>query len=155
MSSELPVERFARRAEATLHHRVQFFETDAMGIVHHSNHIRFFELARVAWMQEHHCPYTDYMSLNLNFATTRAQADYLKPITFDQEIEIVTWLEWARGASIGLSYIIQIGGTIFATGTTEHALVDEHGNPRRIPNEKRRQLKDLSAESRSTNIQQI
>ena len=136
-------------------HRVAFFETDAMGIVHHSNHIRFFELARVAWMQEHHCPYTDYMSLNLNFATTRAQADYLKPITFDQEIEIVTWLEWTRGASIGLSYIIQSGGTIFATGTTEHALVDEHGNPRRIPNEKRRQLKDLSAESRSTNIQQI
>ena len=30
-------------------HRVQFYETDMMGIVHHSNYLRLYEEARVAW----------------------------------------------------------------------------------------------------------
>ena len=36
----------------TIMHRVPFFETDAMGIVHHANYVRYLELARVAWMDE-------------------------------------------------------------------------------------------------------
>ena len=133
--------------KTSITHRVAFYETDAMGIAHHSNHIRFFELARVAWMQEHHCPYTDYMELNLNFATTMAHANYVRPILFDQEIEIVTWLEWVRAASIKLNYMLRDDRTIFATGTTEHALVDERGKPRRIPKEKRSQLQSLAVAS--------
>ena len=35
-------------------HRVPFYETDAMGLVHHSNYVRFLELARIRWMDEHH-----------------------------------------------------------------------------------------------------
>ena len=34
-------------------HRVQYYETDQMGIVHHSNYIRWFEEARIDWMR--HC----------------------------------------------------------------------------------------------------
>ena len=33
--------------ESTVQHRVPFYETDAMGIVHHSNYLRYFELARI------------------------------------------------------------------------------------------------------------
>ena len=122
-----------------------------MGIVHHSNHIRFFELARVAWMDEHHCPYTDYMALGLNFATTAATAEYLQPITFDTEIEIDAWLEWARGASIRIAYQIRDGGSVAATGATEHAMVDDEGRPRRIPKDKRAELAKLaSAASEAT-----
>ena len=32
-------------------HRVQYYETDQMGIVHHSNYIRWFEEARIDWMR--------------------------------------------------------------------------------------------------------
>ncbi len=141
MSQEAP----AGVAKTTITHRVAFYETDAMGIVHHSNHIRFFELARVAWMNEHHCPYTDYMALGLNFATTVAAAEYLLPIQFDREIEVDAWLEWARGASIRIAYVIRDGGEIAATGATEHAMVDEAGRPRRIPRDKRAALAKLAA----------
>ena len=33
-------------------HKVQYYETDQMKIVHHSNYIRWFEEARTAWMEE-------------------------------------------------------------------------------------------------------
>ncbi len=31
---------------------VNYYETDQMGIVHHSNYIRYFEEARLQWMDE-------------------------------------------------------------------------------------------------------
>ena len=35
----------------TYAHRVGFHETDAMGIVHHSNYLKFCEDARVVWLE--------------------------------------------------------------------------------------------------------
>ena len=34
-------------------HVVAFYETDAMGVVHHSNYLRFLEHARVQFLAEH------------------------------------------------------------------------------------------------------
>ena len=33
-------------------HKVQYYETDQMGIVHHSNYIRWFEEARTDFMEQ-------------------------------------------------------------------------------------------------------
>ena len=38
-----------------------FYETDAMGVVHHSNFVRYLELARVAWLDAHDRPYVEYV----------------------------------------------------------------------------------------------
>ena len=38
-------------------HKVQYYETDQMKVVHHSNYIRWFEEARVAFLEEIGCPY--------------------------------------------------------------------------------------------------
>jgi YbgC/YbaW family acyl-CoA thioester hydrolase len=78
-------------------HRVPFYETDAMGLVHHANYVRFFELARIRWMDEHHRPYREYVAEGLHFATTRVEVDYLRGLRFDDEVEIAVWLAWARG----------------------------------------------------------
>ena len=32
--------------------RVRFVETDAMGVVHHANYLRWFEMGRVAYLKE-------------------------------------------------------------------------------------------------------
>ncbi|NLB15722.1 MAG: acyl-CoA thioesterase, partial [Clostridiales bacterium] len=39
-------------AEFIYCHKVQYYETDQMGIVHHSNYIRWMEEARCAWRYE-------------------------------------------------------------------------------------------------------
>ena len=33
-------------------HKVQYYETDQMGIVHHSNYIRWFEEARIDFLEK-------------------------------------------------------------------------------------------------------
>lgn len=126
---------------STVTHRVPFYETDAMAIVHHSNYIRFFELARIVWLDEHHRPYRDYVAERLHFATTHVEVAYHQPARYDDVLEIDTWPEWVRGASLGMAYAIRHGDTILVTGATEHAMVDEDsGRPRRIPKEWREKL---------------
>ncbi|MFQ5698678.1 MAG: acyl-CoA thioesterase [Myxococcota bacterium] len=124
----------------TLLHRVAFFETDAMGIVHHSNYVRYFELVRVLWMDEHDRPYREYVAEGLHFATTRVEVEYQRAARFDDVLTLCCWLEELRGASLRIGYELRRDGESIASGATEHAMVDDEGRPRRIPRERRRIL---------------
>ena len=125
-------------------HRVPFYETDAMGIVHHSNYIRHMELARIVWLDEHHRPYREYVAEGLHFATTRVEVDYRRPAAYDDSIEIATWLEWVRGASLRMAYEIRCADALVSTAASEHAVVDGQGRLRRIPRVRREELSALA-----------
>jgi len=125
---------------STTQHRVAFYETDAMGIVHHANYLRFFEQARVCWLEEHDRPYGAYLEEGIHFAVTRAEADYRLSARFDDRLEITTWIEWVRGASLCMGYRVCRGDDLLVSGSTEHAAVNDEGRVRRIPRERRREL---------------
>jgi len=124
----------------TMQHRVGFHETDAMGIVHHSNYLRFFENARVVWLETHDKSYPDWIEMGLHFAVTHAELDYRQPARFDDILEVTTWLEWVRGASLAMAYTIFCRSTLLVTGRTEHASINDEGKVRRIPNDDRARL---------------
>lgn len=69
-------------------HRVQFYETDQMGIVHHSNYLRFYEEARVAWA--HGKGILDYQKPGSasHFAVYETQVKHMKPTFFGDELQI-------------------------------------------------------------------
>ncbi|HVH19936.1 MAG TPA: thioesterase family protein [Myxococcota bacterium] len=121
-----------------------FYETDAMGVVHHSNYIRHLELARIAWMDEHDLPYREYLAQGINFATTRVEVDYRGPVRFDDELLVTVWCEWVRGASLRMAYALHVGPTLVGVAATEHAAVDSDGRVRRIPSERRSALRKLA-----------
>lgn len=126
-------------------HRVPFYETDAMGLVHHANYVRFLELARIRWMDEHHRPYRAYVAEGLHFATTRLELDYLRGLRFDDELEIAVWLAWVRGASLRMEYALRAGCELVARAATEHAMVDTSGRIRRIPEPQRRAMAGVAS----------
>jgi len=82
---------------AVVHHRVPFYETDAMGIVHHSNYVRYLEIGRIRWLDEHDRPYRDWVAAGYHYATTRVEVEYLRSAVYDDVLEIRTWLEEVRG----------------------------------------------------------
>ncbi len=118
---------------STTPHRVAFYETDAMSIVHHSNYLRYFERSRIAWLEEHDQPYTAYMGSDLHFATTRVEVDYHQSARFDDRLLITTWMVWVRGASLRMAYRVENGDRLLVSGATEHAAVNSEGRVRRIP----------------------
>lgn len=131
-------------------HRVAFFETDAMGVVHHSNYIRHLELARIHWLDEHDQPYRVYAEQGLHYATTHVEVDYHKSTGFDDRIEIAAWLDWVRGASMRIDYELSCDGACVGTASTVHAMVDHEGRVRRIPKERAENLKRLALRTAPT-----
>jgi len=124
----------------TVAHRVAFHETDAMGIVHHANYLRFCEVARVAWLEDHDRAYVGWIAAGFHFAVTRVELDYHRPARFDDRLDVTTWLEVVRGASLAMAYAIARGDALLVSGRTEHAAVDADGRVRRIPREDRARL---------------
>jgi acyl-CoA thioester hydrolase len=129
---------------STMDYRVPFFDTDAMGIVHHANYVRYLEIARISWLEEHHQCYTTYIAQGIHLATTRVEVDYLKSTRFDDSIQIFTWLEWVSGASLHLGYQIRHDGECVTTATTTHAVVNDDGRVRRLPKDKFEHLRTLA-----------
>jgi acyl-CoA thioester hydrolase len=128
-------------AVSTHRHAVPFYETDAMGIVHHSNHVRYFELGRIAWLQEHDQPYECYVEDGLHFATTHVDVAYHRPARFADEVDIVVWAEEIRHASLRMAYVLRVGDEVIATGSSDHAAVDDSGKVRRLPKDRRDMLR--------------
>jgi acyl-CoA thioester hydrolase len=126
-------------------YRVPFYDTDAMRIVHHANFVRYLELARLRFLEEHLEPYSAFVARGLHFAVTRCEVDFRAPARFDEALEIRCWLRFARGASLGIDYRIERDGALLADARTEHAMVDDSGRPVRIPAPQRDALRALVA----------
>jgi acyl-CoA thioester hydrolase len=116
-----------------------------MGIVHHANYVKYLELARIAWLDEHDQPYSAYIEADRQLATIRVELDYHRAARFDDRVEICVWLDWVRQASLRMCYELVCRGTRIATGATEHCAVDGEGRPRRIPHERHDALRALAA----------
>ncbi len=121
-------------------HRVAFYETDAMGIVHHSNYVRFLELARVRFLAEHDQPYTAYVAQGFHVPVTGVQVSYKRACRFDDAIDVTCWLAWARHASLGFAYRLTCGGELVACAQTDHAITGPDGRPMRMPEHLRERI---------------
>jgi acyl-CoA thioester hydrolase len=114
-------------------HVVAFYETDAMGVVHHSNYLRFLEHARVQFLADHDRPYVEYVKEGFHVPVTRASVTYKRPCRFADTVEVSCWLAWARHASFGFAYRLELKGELVALAETDHAIIDGEGRPTRIP----------------------
>ncbi len=70
--------------------RVHFYETDLMGVVHHSNYIRWFETGRVEFLRAVGISLNDMIEDKILFPITEIKAKYFQPAKFDDEIELET-----------------------------------------------------------------
>ncbi len=120
-----------------LKHRVAFFETDAMGIMHHANYVNLLEMARVLWMDEHDVPYREWVAQDRHFAVTALDVRYKRAVRFDDPLEVTVWVDSVRGASCRIAYELRSNGDLIASAVTDHCMVDETGRPVRIPAERR------------------
>ena len=79
--------------------RVHFYDTDEMGVVHHSNYIRWFETGRVEFLRSIGITLTEMMSDKILFPLTEIKAKYFHPAHFDDELELETNLTTKFGGA--------------------------------------------------------
>lgn len=123
----------ARSTCSRLVYRVPYYDTDAMGVVHHSNYVRYLELLRVRFLEEHDQPYESYVSQGLHIVVTHVSVDYRSPCVFNDDICIVGRLAWLKLLSFGFSYSLEVKGVVVIEAKTEHAMVGTDGKLKKIP----------------------
>ena len=115
--------------------RVIFADTDAMGIVYHTNYIKWFEIGRNEIMRQLGLPYTEVAKLGYNLPLTKVGCHYLLAAKYDQVILIETEFDYIKRASIKFNYNIwdERKTNHLAEGYTIHACINFEGKVRRIP----------------------
>jgi len=113
----------------TVETRVRFAETDAMGVTHHANYLAWFEMARVAMLDELGCPYRVLEAEGFLLPVLEAGLSYHRPTRFDDRVRITVTLADKPGARFRLSYQVRLGETLAAEGFTEHAFVNREFKP--------------------------
>ena len=104
----------------TTTHRVKFFDTDVMGVVHHSNYIRWFETGRVEFLRAIGIDLNEMMRDGILFPIIDIGAKFHAPAHFDDDLEIETTAEALTRAKMKFSYAIRKCGDekILAEGSS-------------------------------------
>jgi acyl-CoA thioester hydrolase len=128
---------------STIEYGVPFYDTDAMGIVHHANYVRYLELARVRFLREHDQPYQYYVEQGFHFVVTRVDVQLRRATRFDELLKVTCWLERVGAVSLEFGYQIRCSDELSALAKTEHGMVDLRGKLARIPHARRTHLLSL------------
>ena len=115
--------------------RVIYADTDAMGIVYHTNYIRWFEIGRTELLRSVGIVYAEMEAVGYNLPLTEAYCNYLFPAKYDQLIVVETELEYLKRASMKFLYTIwdEERGKALVEGYTIHACTNKMGKIVRIP----------------------
>ncbi|RME86052.1 MAG: acyl-CoA thioesterase [Caldilineae bacterium] len=114
--------------------RVRYAETDAMGIVHHSRYIPWFEVGRVNLLREVGLPYGDIEAMGFLFLITELGVRYYRPAHFDEVVTVRTWVDKVYSRGMRLEYeVVNEAGERLVTAYTKFISVDREGRPVRLP----------------------
>lgn len=115
-------------------HKVQYYETDAMAIVHHSNYIRWFEEARLDYLEKVGLPYDEIERRGIMIPVLEASCRYRQSVKFGETVWIDTKITSFNGLKFSVSY--QVYGVdreiLHAEGTTEHCFLNAEFRPVRL-----------------------
>jgi len=120
--------------------RVRYEETDALGVVHHSNYLRYFEVARVELLRALGVDYRALEARGRRLAVVEARAAFRAPARFDDVLAVRCMVRRVRPARIDLGYEVTREGRVLCEGETVLASLDADGRPARLPDEVRAAL---------------
>ncbi len=117
--------------------RVRFVDTDMMGVVHHSNYIQYFELARIEYLRRRGLDYSSWVKMGFHLPVIEVAARYKKPAYLDDLLTVEARLTTLSRVKVGFEYRVLRDGPegeqLLATGATMLACVGDDHAPCRMP----------------------
>lgn len=116
--------------------RVRFCDTDMMGVVHHSNYIKYFEVARIEYLRRRGLNYSSWIKLGLHLPVIAVDVEYKKPAYLDDLLVVEARLSVLSRVKVGFDYRVLRDGPegerMLASGHTLLACVGNDHAPLRM-----------------------
>jgi acyl-CoA thioester hydrolase len=106
--------------------RVKYYETDKMGVVHHSNYLRLIEDARMEWLRENVMSYSEMERLGIIIPAVSASGKFLSFLHFDEPFKVSVRLVKFSGVKMDFEYQIHSTdtGVLCYEGKSSHYFAD-------------------------------
>lgn len=109
-------------------HTVQYYETDKMGITHHSNYIRWMEEARVDFLDKLGFSYFKLEEDGIMSPVININCSYKKSTAFGDKVEIAVSIKEFKGVKLVIGYhMTNQKGEFVCEGESVHCFLDESG----------------------------
>lgn len=118
-------------------HKVQYYETDQMKVVHHSNYIRWFEEARTDFLEKSGFSYAWMEEQGIIIPVLSVSAEYKAMVHYGEDVLIKPTVTGFNGVKLLLSYEVRQDrtGELTTTGTSCHCFLDREYRPLRLKKE--------------------
>lgn len=127
-------------------HTVQYYETDKMGITHHSNYIRWMEEARVDFLSQIGWDYARLEAAGIFSPVLNVNCEYKRTTTFPEQITIRVTVREFRGVKLHLVYEMKnAAGETVCLAASSHAFLNAEGRPVRLSKEQPELFDTLTA----------
>ena len=109
-------------------HKVKYYECDPMGVVHHSNYVRFMEEARVEMMDKLGFGYERMEAEGVISPVLSLTCKFLRPAHFQEVVEISVRLSSSTAMKVSFAYEMRVEGNVVMTAESTHCFL-ENGRP--------------------------
>jgi len=112
-------------------HKVNYYETDKMGITHHSNYIRWMEEARIYFLEQIGLGYAKLEQSGIISPVIGIECNYKATTTFSDEIEIEARIKEFKGVKLIIEYTMINAKTkeLVMQGISKHCFVNKDNKP--------------------------
>ena len=93
--------------EFVFERKINYYETDKMGVVHHSNYIRFLEETRCEWLNSIGMPFSLLEENGITIPVLGVNITYKYHVTFDDTIVIKPTIKEYTGVRMTVSYDVR------------------------------------------------
>ena len=110
----------------TFKRKINYYETDRMGIVHHSNYIRYLEEARCRWLEDAQMPFEEMEKEGVTIPVLAVNCKYKYHVTFGDTIIIKPHVKEYNGVRMTVIYEVteeKTGNTVI-TAETKHCFTN-------------------------------
>ncbi len=115
------------------HHKVQYYETDKMGITHHANYIHWMEEARISFLDQLGFPFDRLEAMGIGSPVLSVECRYRAPSTFSDDIAVAVRVEHFKSVRIRFAYEMKkADGTVVCQARSEHCFVSPEGKLLRL-----------------------
>ena len=114
--------------------KINYYETDRMGIVHHSNYIRFMEEARCYLLEKFDMSYSAFEEKGIMIPVLGVNCTFKHHVTFNDVIFIKLYVKEFNGVRFTMGYTAteKNTGEVVFTGETRHCFTDNNLKPIRL-----------------------
>lgn len=112
-------------------HHAKYYETDQMGIIHHSNYVRWMEEARMNLMEQIGLSYKGMEEMEIISPVLSIQCEYKSMVHFDDTVVIETKMEEYNGIKMKVKYRMtdKATGELRCMAVSEHCFLNRSGKP--------------------------